>query len=406
PQDYVFHGGLASSCELPHPKWKVHAAKIILRVGDSAKVYNGTFRIKGVPVVYLPYASPPVERLGRQSGFLIPVVGSSTAKGTIIGDSFYWAINRSMDATLGGEYLSRRGWGLTENFRATPTQTSFINFSYFQVFDRGITQTTTSPSGVTTTSKVNQGGEDIKLNGVALFPYDVRGVVSLEYLSSFSFRQAFAETFPQAVNSEVRSSAFLTKNLDGFFFNGYAGRYQNFQSTTPGDVITIIHVPGLDLSSVDHKIFASPFYWSYDLAAEGLRRTQPGFVTPGLVGRFDISPTLSLPLLFHGWSVRPALDLRNTVYTEQDVAGPTGPVPVRNIFNRRVIDTSLELRPPVLVKVFDRTLAGRQIKHTIEPSMTYRYTNGIENFFSIIRFDFRDILSNTNEVEYGLVQRL
>ncbi len=406
PQEYVLHHGAVTSCELPHPKWKFHAARIILRVGDSARVYNSTFRIKGVPILYLPYAAPPVERLGRQSGFLIPVLGSSTGKGTIIGDSFYWAINRSMDATLGGEYLSRRGWALTESFRATPTETSFINFNYFQVFDRGITQTTTSASGVTTTSKVNQGGEDIKLNGVALFPYDFRGVVSLEYLSSFTFRQAFAETFSQAVNSEVRSSAFLTKNQDGFFFNGYAARYQNFQSTTPGDVITIIHVPGLDLSSVDHKIFGSPFYWSYDLAAEGLRRTQPGFVTPGLVGRFDISPTISLPLLFHGWSIRPALDMRNTVYTEQDVAGPTGPVPVRNIFNRRVIDTSLELRPPALVKVFDRTLAGRQVKHTIEPSVIYRYTNGVENFFSIIRFDFRDILSNTNEVEYGLVQRL
>src|SRR5262249_13281265 len=84
PQEYVLHGGSATSCELPHPKWKVHAAKIILRVGDSAKVYNGTFRIKGVPVVVLPYESPPVERLGRQSGFLIPVIGSSTAKGTIV----------------------------------------------------------------------------------------------------------------------------------------------------------------------------------------------------------------------------------------------------------------------------------------------------------------------------------
>ncbi len=38
--------------------------------------------------------------------------------------------------------------------------------------------------------------------------------------------------------------------------------------------------------------------------------------------------------------------------------------------------------------------------------MIYRYTNGVENFASIIRFDYRDILSNTNEVEFGLLQRL
>src|SRR5215813_4358348 len=248
PQEYILYHGSVTSCEMPSPKWRLHAAKIILRVGDSAKVYNSTFRIKGVPVLYLPYASPPVERLGRQSGFLIPVIGSSTAKGTIVGDSFYWAINRSMDATLGAEYLSRRGWSFTEGFRAKPSQSAYLNVSYFQVVDRGIEQTTTSSTGVPTTTKVNQGGEDVKVNGVTMFAHQIRGVASLEYLSSFTFRQAFAETFSQAVDSEVRSVAFLSKGVDGYYFNGYASRYQNFQSTAPGDVITILHVPGVDLS--------------------------------------------------------------------------------------------------------------------------------------------------------------
>ncbi len=116
--------------------------RIILKVGNSAHVYNTTFRLKGVPVFYLPYASPPVERLGRESGFLIPNFGTSNTKGTVIGDSFYWAINRSMDATLGGEYLSKRGWALQENYRYRPSESSFLNLNYFGVLDRGITTTT------------------------------------------------------------------------------------------------------------------------------------------------------------------------------------------------------------------------------------------------------------------------
>jgi LPS-assembly protein len=88
------------------------------------------------------------------------------------------------------------------------------------------------------------------------------------------------------------------------------------------------------------------------------------------------------------------------------VAGPLGPVPTNNLLNRRSIGASVEFRPPVLEKVFGQTLAGRRVKHAIEPYTVYRYTNGIENFASIIRFDFRDILSNTNEVEYGVIQRL
>ncbi len=409
PDEYILHHGSVTSCELPHPKWRFHAAKIILRVGDSAKVYNTTFRIKGVPVLYLPYAAPPVERLGRQSGFLIPTIGTSNSKGTIVGDSFYWAINRSMDATLGAEYLSRRGWLLHEDFRAKPSQNSYLNVNYFQVLDRGIVQnvqigTQLSPLAVPKT--VDQGGQDIKINGGALFGHSVRGVASLEYLSSFVFRLAFAENFSQAVDSEVRSTAFLTKNWQGFSFNTFASRYQNFQSTDAGDVITIVHAPGLELSSVDQRIFGSPFYWSYGLAAEGLRRSEPGFVTPGVVGRFDIDPDISLPLFFRGWTIRPEVALHDTVYTQQDVSGPTGPVPMHNVLNRRAIESSLEFRPPALEKVFDHTLAGRKIKHTIEPRLIYRYTNGLESFASIIRFDFRDILSNTNEAEYGLVQRL
>ena len=422
PEEYVLHNGSVTSCELPHPKWTFNAAKIILRVGNSAKIYNTTFRLKGVPVIYLPYASPPVERLGRQSGFLIPNFGTSSSKGTILGDSFYWAMNRSMDATLGGEYLSKRGWSLQESFRAKPSESSYLNVNYFQVLDRGIVQNVQQTvNGVTRTvpQTVNQGGEDIKLNGEVNLPYGVRGVASLNYLSSFLFRLAFTENFSQAVDSEVKSVAFLSKSTHGLSFNAFGSRYQNFQGTTKGDAITILHTPAVELDSVEQPIFGSPLYWSYDVDAEGLRRSDPGvpgtgpaFVTPGLVGRFDIAPVVSMPLIYDGWTLRPEVELRNTTYTQRQesirVAGSSQPEqnPEHNLLNRRTITGSFELRPPVLARVFDREIAGRKIKHTIEPRAVYRYTNGVENFSNIIRFDFRDILSNTNEVEYGVVQRL
>ena len=412
PEEYVLHHGSVTSCELPRPKWTFTAARIILKVGSSAHVYNAAFRLKGVPVFYLPYASPPVERLGRESGFLIPNFGTSNTKGTVIGDSFYWAINRSMDATVGGEYLSKRGWALQESYRYRPNEASFLNLSYFGVLDRGITTTSIDQTGKTVSQTVQQGGEDVKLNAETTFPHDVRGVASIDYLSSFIFRLAFTENFSQAVDSEVKSVTFLTKNLQGFSFNGFAARYQNFQSKNNDDVITILHAPGLEFSSVDRKIFNTPIYWSYDVDGGGVRRSQPGFVTPGVVGRLDVDPDISLPMFFHGWTFRPDVQLRNTIYSQQQFSAPTSVPGVsldlakHDVFNRKTIATSIELRPPVLSKVFDGTIAGRKIKHTIEPRLVYRYTNGVENFGSIIRFDFRDILSNTNEVEFGLLQRL
>jgi LPS-assembly protein len=49
---------------------------------------------------------------------------------------------------------------------------------------------------------------------------------------------------------------------------------------------------------------------------------------------------------------------------------------------------------------------GRKWKHVVEPRVVYNYVNGVSNFANILRFDERDILSDTNEVEYSVVNRL
>jgi LPS-assembly protein len=49
---------------------------------------------------------------------------------------------------------------------------------------------------------------------------------------------------------------------------------------------------------------------------------------------------------------------------------------------------------------------GRKWKHAIEPRMRYDYVTGVNNFADILRFDASDVLTNTNEVEYSLVNRL
>ncbi len=81
-------------------------------------------------------------------------------------------------------------------------------------------------------------------------------------------------------------------------------------------------------------------------------------------------------------------------------------IAVNNPINRNVGNASFELRPPTLSRIFDHKPFGRAIKHTIEPYAIYRYQSGIDNFSQILRFDERDILADTNEVEYGFVNRL
>jgi LPS-assembly protein len=408
PDHYVVYDGTITTCELPRPKWVFNAHKITVEVGSNATIYHSTFKLDGVPVFYFPFATHPVEREPRQTGFLIPNIGTSSIKGTIFGDSIFWAINRSMDLTAGTEYFTRRGWAPQFDFRARPSEKAYVDLNYFEVFDRGIG-----------TPPVDQGGLEVKLNAEDTFGHNFRGVASIDYLSSFVFRLAFNDVFSQAVNSEVKSEAFLSNATRGFFYNGSAQRYQNFESTTPGDVVTILHAPSFESSSVDHEIGHSPFYWSYDVAAEGVSRREcisvnqttqtctQFFSTAPLVGRFDLRPTLSLPLVMHGWSVRPELDLRETFYTQQLVPS-TGGVGVAesDVINRNAVEGSVEIRPPSLERVYDREVWGRKWKHVIEPRATYRYVTGVDNFANILRFDERDILSNTSEVEYAVVNRL
>jgi LPS-assembly protein len=395
PETYVVHSGMVTSCELPRPKWTLNAERIVVDLSGKARAYNSTFRVEKVPVFYLPYADHPVEQLGRQSGFLLPNLGTSSRKGLILGDAFYWAINRSMDATLGAEYFSKRGWAQHGAWRFRPSDDSYLSARYFGVLDRGF-----GPD------HVDQGGQDAGLDGEARFPHGFRGVLSANYLSSFVFRLAFGESFSQAVDSEVKSVAFLSKSLDGFGFNFLAGRYQNFQSTTPGDVVTIIHAPSFEVSSADRRIGPTPVYWSFSSAAEGVSRKEPGLQTDDLVGRFDVHPRLSLPLLLAGWTLRPEIGVRETYYTQRLTPNGGLGIPVEQDINRNAAEASFELRPPSLVRIFDRPHFGHKLKHAIEPRLIYRYVTGVDNFADIIRFDSRDILSDTNELEYAVVQRL
>ena len=46
-----------------------------------------------------------------------------------------------------------------------------------------------------------------------------------------------------------------------------------------------------------------------------------------------------------------------------------------------------------------------RFRHTIEPYLTYRLIKGVDNFNKIIRFDYEDTATDTNEIEYGITNR-
>ena len=392
-QTYEIYSAWVTVCPADRPAWKFYTRRASIRVNKNAQLHSASFRLAGVPILYLPYASLPVGKHLRQSGFLIPEIGQSTLKGFIIGDAFYWAPVTWFDATINGELFSRRGPALTVDLRAKPADSFSTSYHFFGVDDRGLP----GPNGV----RVPQGGHESRFTLDAELPKGWRAVADVNTLSSLTFRLAFAPTFTEAVNAEVASTAFLTNNFDGFSLNFAGNSYKNYFSTSPETSIELRTAPEVRLDSVDLAPWKWPVYLGIDTYADGVSRTDPNLETPALVQRTEIAPRVTVPLRWGPWiGLTSSFAVRVTRYGAQQSGGA--------LLNQSLLvntaELTMDLRPPSFERIYGE--GDSRWKHVIEPDVTYRYVTGVNDFGSILRFDEYDTLTDTNELEYSVTQRL
>ena len=418
PNEYDVFDGSVTSCQLPKPDWLLTADRFSVD-GDKARAKNSVFHLLNLPLLYLPYVTHPVDPGQRQSGILIPVIGDSSSKGITIGEEAYLVINRSADLTLGLIYYSMRGYSEAGTLRYRGLGPNFVTAHFSALQDRGYTP----ENGVYT----NQGGQDVTLKArydLRRTPGATRFVADSEYLSSYIYREAFTENFNQAVSTDILSTFYGVRNLNGYSAALRTDRYEGLkprpqtaaqiaaQEPLVNSQVTVFHIPALTLTTTDHWLAGTPLLWSLDTSIGGLKRTQPSFTTSG-VGRFDVHPEIALPLSFGGIHMRSSFAVRETFYTHSRqtpfIPGNT-PVESGSSLSRSDIEALVDVRLPVFERTFDSPLIerifGSEIKHTIEPSATYRFVGGVSNFANVLRFDDVDIVSNTDELEYGVTQRL
>src|SRR5947209_16757306 len=125
-----------TACEDDVPKWSFRTRRAEIKAGDRVRIKSPTFRIKGVPVLFMPYASVSIKKRDRASGFLTPTFGGSGAKGFRLSTAYYQTLGRSADATLRGELYSKRGLGFGIDVRTRANARSFLNFGFYAVKDR------------------------------------------------------------------------------------------------------------------------------------------------------------------------------------------------------------------------------------------------------------------------------
>src|SRR6267154_5104688 len=276
---YTIEHAWLTVCEPDKPSWKFFTPHATLHVDRSVALVNANFRLFRIPLIYLPYASAPVGKNLRQSGFLLPEFSDTTLKGVVIGDAYYWAHKDWTDVSLGAAVLTRRGWQQNGELRAKPWENVDLTARYFGVIDRGIVDST----GVRT----KQGGHTAQFTFSALLNGGWRAIADLNQLTSLTFRLAFSPTFGEAVNSEVRSSAFLTNNFHGFSVNLAAGSYKNFVNAQPQVSVILRNAPEGRFSSVDQSPWRRlPIYFGVDAFSGAVHRSDQnlvgGVVVPGI----------------------------------------------------------------------------------------------------------------------------
>lgn len=384
PETYKIEDSLVTSCQPESPKWTFSASSATIRLDRTARLRNTTFKLKGIPVFYSPYMIVPLEKKVRSSGFVPFRTGTSTSKGRVISEGYYQTLGKSADVMVYGDYFTLRGLGVGGVFRARPNPSTRFHLEAYGIKDKFENE------------KARASGVHLVVDGESLLRNDWRAVARANISSNFRFRQVFSDNFRSATVSQEKAIVFLTRNHESVSTNIAFGRDEVFFSRHP---LVIRKIPSLEFLSLGTPIGRSPFIMNFRASLDGVSRTDIAIQTQQLVQRLDFQPSLTVRLPeFAGFSLIPTAAVRETYYGAQ--LAPDEPSGVSNTgLHRRYFDLSVELRTPGLEREFG------EMQHRIEPYATYRRIHGIEDFDRIIRFDEEDVIADTNEVEYGIVNR-
>src|SRR5262245_12602365 len=416
---YNMEHAVLTACQEKSPKWSFTAKRARVRLDHRAKVYNAFFRVKGVPVLWVPYASISISKKDRSSGFLMPSSGSSSIKGRTLHVGYFQTLGRSADLLVRTDIFSRRGVGVGFDFRARPDENSRISLGSFLVADRLL-----GPKFIAGCDRAtlgdkcklpNQGGSSFYADAVQYFKNGFIAVADVNITSSFDFRNVFSDNILYAISPEERSVFYLNKNWRSYSFNAQLGEQSVFvaNSSDPfqrASMVKTRQLPSIEFSQRSSKLSEKfPVYFSFGAALDGVQRvettgSQVDLKSPSIIERLDLSPRLTFPLKsFAGFTLTPSVGARSTFYS--DSLDPVQRQFVGQSLLRNYADLDLDLRAPGLAKVFRHGDGTPWFKHVIEPFVEYRRVKGIDDFDRTPLIDERDLIADTNEVEYGLTNR-
>ena len=397
PKKYKIRNGGFTTCVQPSPRWNLHAGEVVLNIDSYTLLKNAVFNVKDVPLFYLPILYYPTKEEGRATGFLLPTYGSSSLRGQQLSNAFFWAINRSQDATIKHDWYSKGDQGVSGEYR-------YVTLSGDGTIETLVLNQPNSEFGLPSRTYNARGGANQRLPG------NFRARARVDYFSSLATNQTLYSNLYDASNSRRSIGANVVGVWRGTSINGTFDRSEQFSSQTSSSLLGT--APRLTVSRGERPLYQnSPVYFAIGsdfVRYERETRNAEDVLDSG-VGRFDLNPQIRYPFKRWQWfTVNTTASWRTTFYDRSylvsDLTRPTD-----NSLFRQYVAVSANAVGPVFTRVFNTPDSGyaERFKHTIEPFFSVQRTTAINDYDRIIKTDSTDwVVGNSTNYSYGLNNRV
>jgi LPS-assembly protein len=418
PKKYKITNGGFSTCMQPTPRWDLHAGTVILNVDHYTMLTNAVMRVKGVPVFYTPIMYYPTKKEDRATGILIPTYGASSLRGQTLHNAFFWAIDRSQDATFLYDYYSKTGQGFGSQYRYNAGTGDGNIRAYLE--DQHAT-TYTDDLG---NSRPYDAARSYEIRGSAnqQLPFNMRARAQVNYFSSI----AQSQTFNTNIYDASRNMRSFGGNVVGawgkYSLNATLDHTEYFYDLS--NSVLSGSWPRVGFSRNERPILDSPVYFSlgteflsslstrYQATTDPTTQNTVTTTTDNGLTRIDLAPQVRYPFKKWAWfTVNSTFGWRETYYSKS--YEPTGdprnqPSTVVDVgLNRTLYTLQAQIVGPVFNRVWDTpdNKYAEKFKHSIEPVLTINRTSSVDNIDEIVKLDGIDNFIGGTTFTYGLNNR-
>lgn len=373
---YSIRRGRVTSClcEDGAPSWSITGRRIRLAVGGYALVEWPTFRIKGVPVLTLPYGIFPV-RTERTTGLLFPRFSQSNINGWGYEQPLFITLGRSHDVTLGYSYLSKRGNGASAEYRYALSETTTGTWRGSYVADR----------------IQDRDRGDLQIRHVQVLPGRIALRADVNMVSDREFPVDFGDTVEVTAQREIESRVLLGRTWDDVVAAGRFSVFRSLVEEVPSSTVQQI-LPQASLGLPPVRLESSPFFGAVEGSLTNFYRQE------GVRGqRLDLFPRLIVPLhLGPVATLTGQAGYRVTYYRTQEPDDEA---------SRLLAFLGADLKS-VLGRVYDVEIGNaRRLYHTIEPEISYAFIPSSDQSENPL-FDRTDRIPRVSRVTYAIGTRL